>query len=342
MENDTSARKQVGGGEAWTAGLPIEGPQNGHPSKNSAARRIAHGNTGKGQRNADAKGKRKQHRRGGRHGAGEGSRGVRKKRQRPVANAARGAEGRSRGAIRVLSLNVNGLRQERKVKALGAYLASLSEQPDICILVETHLLEHETDKIVLDTYKKAHESCREFEVEQACGGVLIMVKHHVRYRKMDEVPGVALPLNSCSILVFLYARDIPALRVTGAYFPPSARPTTERAAMLTDHRSTAGYRGETIGHLICGDLNHPSWLTQYEEWVGEAGLMELTNPELGTFASGNSLDKFLFLPGADTPTSFFMEGVEGDDAGDDAECYPGETGEEEVVGNHHPICLRLP
>ena len=45
------------------------------------------------------------------------------------------------GEIKILALNVNGLRLERKKKALGTYLAGLRPQPDICILGETHLLD---------------------------------------------------------------------------------------------------------------------------------------------------------------------------------------------------------
>ena len=131
-----------------------------------------------------------------------------------------------------------------------------------------------------------------------------MVKQHVRYRKMDEVPSVSLPQNSCSNLVYLYSEDIPALRVTGIYLPPPAKPRVEDVAMLTDAGSAVKHKKEVVGHLIGGDLNHPSWLHDYEECVGEYGLMELTNPNLGAFASGNSLDKFLFLPGANIPASF--------------------------------------
>ena len=172
------------------------------------------------------------------------------------------------GVIRILSLNVNGLRQKRKVDALAAFIASLQEQPDVCILTETHLLEHETKNFVLDTYKKAHESCREPTAEQACGGVLIMVKQHARYRKVNDMPTVALPLNGCSILVYLYAEDIPAIRITGLYLPPSAKPKVEDVAMLVNAGSAMTYRGGAVGHLIGGDLNHPSWESEYEEWIG--------------------------------------------------------------------------
>ena len=49
------------------------------------------------------------------------------------------------GDILIMSLNVNGLRQKRKVTALGGYISSLKKQPDVCILIETHLTEAESD-----------------------------------------------------------------------------------------------------------------------------------------------------------------------------------------------------
>ena len=93
---------------------------------------------------------------------------------------------------------------------------------------------------------------------------------------------------------------------------------------------------------MAGDFNHPSRHSQYQEWIGVYGLWELTDPKRKTFSSGNSLDKFLFAQGGVLP-AFFM----GDSALDPEQCYseayyPGETGAEEEVGNHHPISLSLP
>ena len=167
----------------------------------------------------------------------------------PVKGKGKKGKGKEKnqGIIRILALNVNGLRQKRKVDALGGFLASLPEQPDICILTETHLSKHETDGILLDTYEKAHASCREMEVEQACVGVLLMVKHHVRYRTADEVPSASLALNSCSILEYRYAHDIPAVRVTGVYLPPSAKPRLGDVAVSTDADSQMLYQGTAVG-----------------------------------------------------------------------------------------------
>ena len=53
-----------------------------------------------------------------------------------------------------MSLNVNCLRKKRGEPALGTFIAKPAGQPDICILVGTHLLEHETENFVLAAEKE--------------------------------------------------------------------------------------------------------------------------------------------------------------------------------------------
>ena len=244
--------------------------------------------------------------------------------------------------ILIMALNVNGLRQKRKVTALGKYISSLKPQPDICVLSETHLYEDETDKFCLETYHKAHSSCREPDEEQAKGGVLILVKERVSYTKAVEMPSVSLPLHSCSIWLHLNNKEMPVVRLTGIYFPPSAKPTLSAVEMLTDRRSfTAQYEVQP-GHIIAGDFNHPSWTAQYEEWVATYGIWELTDPDERTFSSGNSLDKFLYAQGGEIPAFLLGDGALDPDQHSCETHYPGSTGTEEAVGNHHPIFLSLP
>ena len=81
---------------------------------------------------------------------------------------------------------------------------------------------------------------------------MIMAKQHARYRKTDEVPSVSLPRNSCAISVFLFADEVPALRVTGVYLPPSTRPRVEVVEMLTDIRSIVRFEESEVGHLLGG------------------------------------------------------------------------------------------
>ena len=139
--------------------------------------------------------------------------------------------------ILLMSLNVNGLRQRRKVTALGKCIPTLCPQPDICILVETHLTEEETDKFKLSTYRKARSHCRTLEEGQIKGGVLIMVKNRVSFSKADDLPGVELPLNSCSIWLYLGLSEMPVVRLTGVYFTPAAKTKMSQVEMLTGARS---------------------------------------------------------------------------------------------------------
>ena len=60
--------------------------------------------------------------------------------------------GKKGAEILIMSLNVNGLRQKRKINAPRTYIVGREKQPDVCILVETHLSEEGTESIVLPTY----------------------------------------------------------------------------------------------------------------------------------------------------------------------------------------------
>ena len=97
-----------------------------------------------------------------------------------------------------------------------------------------------------------------------------------------------------------------------------------------------------MGREIGGDFYRPSWLPANEDWVNSGGLWALTGPEVGTFASGNSLGRFLYQPGDDIPTAFLQEEVEEDAAQEEGFRYPGITGAEKVVGNHHPVFITFP
>ena len=85
-------------------------------------------------------------------------------------------------------LQINGLRQGRKVRAKGPFLDGRTAQSDICILVATHLMGEKTESIVIDTRRWAHSSLSKPNVAKACGGVLIFVKIGLRF----SMPNAAL------------------------------------------------------------------------------------------------------------------------------------------------------
>ena len=73
---------------------------------------------------------------------------------------------------------------------------------------------------------------------------------------------------------------------------------------FTGPGSQRALRGRRVGHVLAGDFNHLSWENGYREWVGTHGARELSDPALGTYGSGNALDKFLFAPGFYFPSTF--------------------------------------
>ena len=156
---------------------------------------------------------------------------------------------------------------------------------------------------------------------------------------------MSLPLNGCLICVYTNCRKLRVPRITGIYFSPTVKPNEMQVKMLTDRGSRRVYEGMELGHVIGGDFNHPSWQVEYGRWIANGGIWTLTDPDRATPASGNSLDKFLYVPGAEVPPSFLTEQAveEGDeDEGEEGCYYPGATGPTQEAGNRHPILLSIP
>ena len=107
------------------------------------------------------------------------------------------------------------------------------------------------------------------------------------------------PVSCCSMVVEAIGGRCQPFRLTGIYIPPppTTRMTRERIAPLVAENSFGEWKGQKLGHMICGDLNPPSWRETFEEWLSEAGILELSDPQVPTFSSGNALDRILMLPG---------------------------------------------
>ena len=161
--------------------------------------------------------------------------------------APRGAQRRE---LRIVSLNVNGLRQGRKITASGTFRTAQRPQPDTCTLVETHPFGEETGNAVVETCREASAGCRKHEV-------LTVAKMGLGAMEATGLRGAPVPLRSSSILVFLGEADVPAVRVTGLYVPPSAGPTDETMKVLTDSRPRRRRGGRLSGRVIGWGINHP-------------------------------------------------------------------------------------
>ena len=102
--------------------------------------------------------------------------------------------------------------------------------------------------------------------------------------------------------------------------------------------------GERPSHIVAGDLNFMVRLSSYAEWLHEEGLMELTDPDRPTFATGSTLDKFILQPGSyvppsllPSPPSTMHEGIHEEDTLQ----YPGTVVDCSHISDHIPIVLPL-
>ena len=84
-------------------------------------------------------------------------------------------------------------------------------------------------------------------------------------------------------------------RLTSIYIPPPpmAKATGEKMAGILEENAFCSWRGQRLNHVVCGDLNPPGWREQFEEWLSETGLLELNDPRVPTYPSGNTLDYIL-------------------------------------------------
>ena len=132
------------------------------------------------------------------------------------------------------------------------------------------------------------------------------------------------------------------MRITGKYIQPEARPKFNDVRRLTGRESGNLYRGKRARHILGGDFNCHSWGNGFAEWLGPHGIWTLTNPGLPTFSRGNSLAKFLYVPGDESPDTFLIEYKQQRDNLGDEGYYPGETGDGEGVGTQCPVVLNIP
>ena len=97
--------------------------------------------------------------------------------------------------------------------------------------------------------------------------------------------------------------------IAGAYRPPAKkRPPYEGASerMLSDNVT------EKVTTLVVGDINVTYWRTEYDEWVEEAGMWELTDPKRRTLVRGTRPDATALALG-----DYFPEGILPVDAGEE-------------------------
>ena len=263
--------------------------------------------------------------------------------------------------IRLLTWNVDGFSTAARRLKIVSYL--WNNNVDIAILTESHLLDEDiyTDPgdgkerimhIQLDHYHIAHWRNRESSVGRRCGGVLILTRAGIDCTLVPQNLLPERPISCCSLIVTAVGGCCQPFRLTGIYLPPppTAKVTPECVSSLTDDHSICFWNDSRLNHIICGDLNPPSWREGFEEWLEESGIWELSDPTTPTFPSGNALDRFLLIPGDHLWDALLPDPIEtwGENVDFDLERghYPAVVlppyPARKPISAHHPVYLDLP
>ena len=208
-----------------------------------------------------------------------------------------------------MTWNVDGFNDPACRITITSYL--WRQDVDIAVITESHLRDEDnfTDlgeskerhtRIRLDHYQIAHWRNREPETDHRCGGVLILSRPGIDCTLIPRDLLPRRPLSCCSLIVTAVGGCCQPFRLTGVYLPPpTAKVTSRDVASLLDDHTFCYWNGQRLNHPICGDMNPPSCREDFEEWAGERGLWELSDPAEPTFSSGNALNRFLLGPGED-------------------------------------------
>ena len=256
-----------------------------------------------------------------------------------------------------MTWNVDGFNTVDRRLEIVSYL--WKKGVDIAILTESHLKDEDiyTDPgdgkervmlIKLDHYNITHWHNRESELNWRCGGVLILTRAGIDCTLVPQDVLPSRPLSCCSLIVTAIGGCCQPFRLTGIYLPP---PPTARvkprdlAPLLKDHPHCY-WTGQRLTHIICGDLNPPSWREGFEEWLGEMGVWELSDPTIPTYPRGDALDRFLLIPGDEHWEALLpdpMNQVDGDEKSEmHNEHYPAVVLPPHPLSAHHPVYLDLP
>ena len=242
-------------------------------------------------------------------------------------------------------INANGLRKRRKRLMLYKMLHDLNV--GLCLITETHLRESELSRVRTPGYYRATEHCQDAPLGTWPGGeILILAHQNFSTKREPKIPEIESIIEHCSCLFFPTASPKTVMKVTGIYIPPSKTKLLNLACIrkLSNPTQNADTQ-DAFPHVLAGDFNITSWGALYEEWTQESGIMELTDPEIPTFASGTALDKYLFVPGFYIPSTFLPPSVS--HTGEEADLselpyYPARVIEYTDFSNHSPVLLPIP
>ena len=100
-----------------------------------------------------------------------------------------------------MTLNVRGLQEDHKVKALKQTMHDLGA--DVAIITGTHLSKPETKKLKLPGYTIEAESCR---LDSAYGGVFIAIKETTHFTAVKSTVALRQQANACTLFTVAIRR----------------------------------------------------------------------------------------------------------------------------------------
>ena len=186
-------------------------------------------------------------------------------------------------SLRIMTWNVDGFNDPARRLAITSYL--WKHKVDIAVITESHLLDKDIFqdpgdgkerimRLKLEHYHVIHWHNREETVNHRCGGVLIIARAGIDCTLVPQDLLPSRPLSCCSLIVTAVGGCSLPFRLTGVYFPPppTARVTHVQAAPLLHEHEYCKWENAQLNHIICGDLNPPSWKEDFDEWLSASGL----------------------------------------------------------------------
>ena len=247
--------------------------------------------------------------------------------------------------LNVMSINANGLRTKLKRDLLGKLLQDL--QVGVGLITETHLRKPDLAWIKFPQYHIVADYCRRTPTGQRIGGgVLILVHRNFTTAKIPRTPRLSPIVEHCSTKIFPTNDLATTICITAIYIPPRQSKSLKMDTLKKLSNPTVDPDTKTIlPHILGGDLNVTGWTMLYEEWLQEAGAMDLVNPQVPTYAGGTAIDKFIFLPGAYIPSTLLPASPgprQEQDQETDEPFYPAQVIPYTDLSDHLPILLPIP
>ena len=145
-------------------------------------------------------------------------------------------------------------------------------------------------------------------------------------------------MDHCSTVVYPNYNYEQKLVIAGVYRPPKRKhPPYETALECILNQN----KMRQLTTKIAGDLNINTWQSEFQNWIEEKELRELTDPEKPTFKAGTSDDAIVMAAGGYVPEGVLPEEEELMKDRDLLEFFPVNVTEERVINEHMALFLDI-